>query len=51
MKLFVLILGAIACIVYAIMWYLGETVPAWQALIWAFLVFVDDFADYLDEKL
>lgn len=34
---------------YAIMWYNDVKVNAWEAMIWVFLVFINDLRDYLVE--
>ena len=32
-------------------WYIGESVPAWQAAIWVFACFINDLDEYLTARL
>ena len=50
MKLTYVILSGLVGILYGYLWYLGESVPAWNALIWVIIVFFQDLSNYLDEK-
>ena len=50
MKKFMIVIIALSMLSYLYDWYLGQSVPAWQAAIWTFLVLVQEFAEYLDEK-
>lgn len=50
MKLTYMILSGLVSVLYGYLWYLGESVPAWSALIWVLLVFSNDVTNYLDEK-
>lgn len=50
MKLTYMILSGLVCVLYGYLWYLGESVPAWNALIWVIIVFSNDLTNYLDEK-
>lgn len=50
MKLTYMILSGLVSVLYGYLWYLGESVPAWNALIWVLLVFSNDVTNYLDEK-
>lgn len=50
MKIFVMVIVAFTLLCYLYDWYVGQSVPAWQAAIWTFLVLVQEFAEYLDEK-
>jgi hypothetical protein len=50
MKKFMLVIIALALLSYLYGWYMDQSVPAWQAAIWTFLVLVQEFAEYLEEK-
>lgn len=50
LKLVGIFIIAFVCVSYAIQWYRGESVPAWQALIWAFIVMMNDVIEYLESK-
>lgn len=50
MKLTYMILSGLVSVLYGYLWYLGESVPAWNALIWVIIVFSNDLTNYLDEK-
>ena len=51
MKLFSLILTGFCALVYAIEWYAGIQIPAWQALIWVSVVFIHDMFEYMESKM
>ena len=50
MKLLMLFLSGFVAVVYAIQWYYGALIPAWQALIWVAIVFIHDLDDYVQSK-
>jgi hypothetical protein len=50
-SLFKVILTGLCIISYAFMWYQGTMLPAWHALIWVSLAFVNDLDEYLYKKL
>jgi hypothetical protein len=49
MKLVYVILSALVSVIYGYLWYMGESIPAWNALIWVLMVFFQDLTNYLDE--
>lgn len=49
-KLFIIVAVALSLLSYLYGWYMGESVPAWQAAVWTSLVLVQEIAEYLDEK-
>ena len=44
---FRVLLTGFCIIVYALQWYEGITLPAWHALIWVALAFVNDLDQYI----
>lgn len=50
-KLFQMILSGFCACVYAFEWYNGIQIPAWQALIWVLVAFVNDLDDYVSSRL
>ena len=48
LNLFKAILTGLATLCYLFLWYQGEMIPAWQAAIWVFIVFLDDLKEYLN---
>lgn len=50
MKLLIAIVSALACISFGYSWYQGISVPAWQPLIWCFIVFISDLEKYLESQ-
>jgi hypothetical protein len=50
MKLAYVILSGFVSIMYGYLWYLGESIPAWHALIWVLAVFFSDVSNYLESR-
>lgn len=44
------LLTGFCVIAYAFQWYEGVMVPAWHALIWVALAFINDLDEYLYKK-
>jgi hypothetical protein len=51
MKMLTMILTGFCAIAYAVQWYLGAQIPAWQALIWVSVVFINDLNEYLESRV
>jgi tellurite resistance protein len=50
LNLFKAVLTAFVTVSYLFAWYQGEMIPAWQAAIWPFIVFIDDLKEYLNNR-
>jgi tellurite resistance protein len=50
LNLFKAVLTGFVTLNYLFASYQGEMIPAWQAAIWAFLVFMDDLKEYLHNR-
>jgi hypothetical protein len=50
LNLFKAFLTGFVTLSYLLSWYQGEMVPAWQAAIWALIVFLDDLKEYLYDR-
>lgn len=50
MRYFGIVFTCLAVLSFAWQWYLGELIQAWQALIWAFVAFLHEFHDYLENR-
>lgn len=51
MKLGLIFLSGLATVIFAIQWYMGETVPAWVPMIWAGATLLHDISDYLENRV
>ena len=50
MTKFLMFISGFCCVLYAIDWYLGVSVPAWVALLWCGATFFHDLDAYKREK-
>ena len=50
LKLLLVITVGIAVLSYLYSWYVGELVPAWQAVVWSFSCFIYALDEYVTAR-